>query len=217
MAYSRLPAASSFSAVALDGPSSYTVSVQAADSGNLLATTQTTIQVVNTAPSATFATTSGAIDEGGAVTLVFSNPFDPGLNDQAAGFFYSYDCPQDGLFELSNAAVSSYTCSYPNDGIFTVEGQIADKDGDFSSYTAQVTVNNAAPSVNAGADAVIFSGQVFNLNAAFTDPGVEDTHTATIDFGAGQGYQPAAVQEEVGSGTVRDRSILHATNVPDAV
>jgi hypothetical protein len=55
-------------------------------------------------------------------------------------------------------------------------------------------------SVHVGDGGGVVSGQTLTVNAAFTDPGVLDTHTATINFGSGP--QTATVNESSGSGTV---------------
>jgi hypothetical protein len=75
-----------------------------------------------------------------------------------------------------------------------------DGHGGVSQIAFGLTVNNVAPSVNAGADATITSGDTFSINASFTDPGTADTHTASVDFGPGA--QPTPVDEMSGSGTV---------------
>jgi hypothetical protein len=77
-----------------------------------------------------------------------------------------------------------------------------DGSGGMSQTAFNLVVNNVAPMVNAGADAVILSGEAITVNASFADAGISDTHTATIDFGAGLGAQPAAVVQGAGSGTV---------------
>ena len=58
----------------------------------------------------------------------------------AAGFRYSYDCTNDGTFELADSTLASTDCAYPTAGTFAARGRIADKDGDFTDYTLQVVV-----------------------------------------------------------------------------
>jgi thermitase len=246
--------------------------------------------VNNVAPTAVFANTSGIIPRGGTAILAFSNSADVSPVDTAAGFYYSVDCTNDGIFEMSDSTTPSFACTYADSGSYTVLGRIKDKDGGFSDYTAVVkvntpptvtvtqssvvvnegetasntistsdadgdtvtvivstgvltpngigfwnwnfptndgpiqsqmvtvfaddgnggtaqatfnlTVNNVVPSVNAGADITLISGETLNVSAFFTDPGTADTHTATIDFGTGMGAQLASVAQGAGSGTV---------------
>ena len=77
------------------------ITVQVTDSDGLSATDQTTIEVLNVAPTATFANLSGTINEAESATLAFSDKMDPSAADVAAGFRYSYDCMDDGTFEDS--------------------------------------------------------------------------------------------------------------------
>jgi hypothetical protein len=72
---------------------------------------------------------------------------------------------------------------------------ITANDGQGGLSTAQFTlvVLNAAPEVQAGADTPVVLGETLVVNATFTDPSPVDTHTATIDFGAGTGPAPATV------------------------
>lgn len=53
---------------------------------------------------------------------------------------------------------------------------------------ADVTVLNVIPTVSVTGDSSD-EGQTATVTATFTDPGVEDTHTATIDWGDGNGAQ----------------------------
>jgi hypothetical protein len=129
-----------FSAATLDGPSTFTLNVQVTDEGGLTATAQTSVNVLNVAPTASFSSTPSTLIQGRSATLAFINPFDPSVADTAAGFLYSYDCTNDGTLEQQDASDASYTCAYPNAGTFNALGRIADKDGGFSDYTVQVKV-----------------------------------------------------------------------------
>ncbi|MGH9837979.1 MAG: SBBP repeat-containing protein [Blastocatellia bacterium] len=129
-----------FSATSLDGPSSHPIKVQVTDNGGLTATDTATVNVLNVAPTASFANLSGAIIRGQSATLAFSNQFDPSAADTAAGFRYSYDCTNDGTFEVSDTSAVSHACAYPVSGTFTARGRIKDKDGGYTDYTVQVIV-----------------------------------------------------------------------------
>ena len=129
-----------FSAASLDGLSSHTIAVQITDDGGLTATDQATVNVINVAPTASFANTSGIRIAGESATLAFSNQFDPSAADTAAGFLYSYDCTNDGTFEVSDTTAATYSCAYPASGAFTARGRIQDKDGGFTDYTVGITV-----------------------------------------------------------------------------
>jgi hypothetical protein len=135
------------------------------------------------APTASFAN-DGPIDEGSTFTLSLLYPFDPSSADTGAGFEYAFDCG-DGTGFGAFSASSSAACPTSDDGVRAVRGQIRDKDGGLSEYSADVPVNNLAPTIaaiNGPADPVQV-GTVIDFTAEFTDPGVFDTHTALWDWG----------------------------------
>jgi hypothetical protein len=127
-----------FSAAALDGPSTHTIRVEVIDDGGLTASDEATVNVLNVAPTADFTGTPSTLLVGESATLAFGNPFDPGAADMAAGFQYSYDCTNDGTFELEGASDAAHTCAYPTAGTFAARGRIADQDGGFTDYTLEV-------------------------------------------------------------------------------
>ncbi len=65
--------------------------------------------------------------------------------------------------------------------------------------TLEVTVNNVAPTVDAGPDQTVNEDENVTVSATFSDPGILDSHTATIDWG--EGPVAAVVDETDGSGT----------------
>jgi len=73
---------------------------------------------------------------------------------------------------------TSHICPYPDNGTFAAGARIEDKDGGFTDYTDDVTVNNVAPSVGpitAPLDPIEVGTEI-SASADFTDPGVLDTH-----------------------------------------
>lgn len=161
-----------FSAAELDGPNSHTIAVQVTDSGGLSAADQTSVEVLNVAPTAIFTNTTGAIVQGETATLAFSNQFDPGVDDTVAGFLYSYDCTDDGTFELTDASATSFVCDYPDSGTFTARGRIKDKDGGFTDYTVEVSVLTPEEAIQDLIDTV----ESFNLQQ-----GIENSLDAKLD------------------------------------
>ena len=80
----------------------------------------------------------------------------------------------------------------------TVYDQIeAHPDDDSTS----VTVLNVAPTVDADGD-TIDEGEAASVTATFTDPGVLDTHTATIDWDDGTAAEVVVVVQGEGSGSL---------------
>ncbi len=85
----------------------------------------------------------------------------------------------DKTFSLSNL--------YEQDGNYTVTVCVSDDDTT-SCDSLILTVDNVAPSVNAGADATINEGDTFSGSGSFNDPGA-DTWSATVDYGDGSSSQ----------------------------
>lgn len=167
---------------------SYTVTVRVTDSTNLYDQKTFQVTVSNVAPTATFAATS-PIDEGGSSTLSFTSPYDPSSADTTAGFHYSFAC--DGLDAslattyLTAGTSSTASCTFNDNGTFTVKGRIFDKDDGYNTYSATVTVNNVAPAVNAGGPYSGNEGSAISFTFSCTDPGVLDTWTASVNWGDG--------------------------------
>ncbi len=84
---------------------------------------------------------------------------------------------------------------------FSVLVSVTDGQGNSATATANVTVVNVPPTVNAGPDRAIASGDNLSILATFTDPGTLDTHTAEINWGDGTS-SAGVVSEVAGSGNV---------------
>src|SRR5262249_52418221 len=76
----------------------------------------------------------------------------------------------------------------------------------------QLTVQNLPPVVAPLQDKTVNQFDPVSFLANFTDPGVQDTHLATINWGDGTATQSANVQESNGIGTVTPVS-SHAYNL----
>ncbi|HXG09859.1 MAG TPA: LamG-like jellyroll fold domain-containing protein [Gemmataceae bacterium] len=164
-----------------EGPSSFAVRGRIADKDGGFTDYTATILVQNVAPAAVFASSS-AVDEGSTATVFFTDPFDPSAGDTQAGFSYSYDFDNDGLFEIAGSSSPSAVvpANYLADGpaTRTVRGRIEDRDGGFTDYTATITVNNVAPAAAIlGAPADSPEGSAITLASSVADPGVQDTFT----------------------------------------
>ena len=87
------------------------------------------------------------------------------------------------------------SCFGPDNGDGTFPGRL----GPFVSNVAA----QKAPAVDAEPDQRLDEGEALSLaSAAFTDAGVLDTHTATIDSGNGSPVVTGEVAQAAGSGTV---------------
>ena len=98
-------------------------------------------------------------------------------------------------------AVTEYSPTDEGSGIHTITLEVCDDDGLCGAGQAEVTVTNAVPTVTSvTSDGPVDEGSVVSVSASFTDAGVADIHTATIDWG--EGPVMATVVQGAGSGTV---------------
>ena len=89
-------------------------------------------------------------------------------------------------FGNANALSTTVTCN--DDGSFTLTLSVNDGHNPAVTSTASLTVMNAPPSVaiTSPADASMFLiGAPVDVSASFGDPGANDTHTCSIDWGDG--------------------------------
>ncbi|HVX59780.1 MAG TPA: Ig-like domain-containing protein [Pirellulales bacterium] len=155
---------------------SYTVTVTVADSNNGTGSGSFLVTVNNVAPTAALSN-SGPINEGGSATISFSSAADPSNADTTAGFHYSFTLDSGSLATSYSAAgtASSTTLPFADSGSYTVYGRIFDKDGGYSDYSTEVTVNNVAPTATLSNDGPIDEGGSATISfSSPTDPSSGD-------------------------------------------
>ncbi|WP_229075899.1 PKD domain-containing protein [Actinoplanes sp. DH11] len=185
-------------------PGAYPVTITVTDDGGLSATARFTVTVTpaqtpNTAPAVEFSGPA-SLTEGGT-WIAKGTVVDPDADTwSVTADFGDGSGPQpvrlDGKsFDLSHV--------FTDDGARTVEVRVTDDKGGNAAGTRQVKVANAAPAVTLtapAAGAVVAVGGTVRLEAAFTDAGVADTHTATWEIG-GKTYD-SGLAGSGGSGVV---------------
>lgn len=141
----------------------------------------------NTAPTAN-AGGPYQVNEGSTVELDGSASNDP----ENAILSYSWS----PATNLNNAGIVNPIFSGVDDSVNNLTLTVSDVGGDVTAATAltdddgaTVTVLNVPPTVNATGDTAN-EGSNATVSATFTDPGVLDTHTATINWGDGSPVQP---------------------------
>jgi hypothetical protein len=127
-----------FSAAALDGPSTNTVGVQVTDDAGQTGTDTATVAIANVEPAATFNTPASSF-AGFPFTISLTSPQDPSTADTTAGFTYAFDCG-DGSGYGAFGASSSRSCPTSDIGTRAVGGKIRDQDGGVTEYTGTVQV-----------------------------------------------------------------------------
>lgn len=105
------------------------------------------------------------------------------------------DGPLTSAWATSSAVVATVapanatdpTITGVDDGTATLTLTVTDTDSNVASDTAAVNVTNVAPTVTAGGSSpiVLAEGDALSHSATYTDPGVRDSHTASVDFGDG--------------------------------
>ncbi|MCP4165096.1 MAG: right-handed parallel beta-helix repeat-containing protein [Chloroflexi bacterium] len=138
---------------------------------------------------------------GGAYSLRLLNPVDSSALHELFGFEYRFDCG-DGSGYGPWSSGNTRTCNALDNEVRTVRGRIRDQHGAASSYSATVNVANVSPSVRSILNPPPMSneGENLTLNATFSDPGVLDTHTATIDWDDGSPVENVPVSQGAGFG-----------------
>ncbi|MGH6692140.1 MAG: PKD domain-containing protein, partial [Gammaproteobacteria bacterium] len=142
--------------------------------------------------------------EGQLVELSGAQFTDPGANDTHAVTIQWGDTTSSagtitplagGGFAIAGSHV------YADDGTYVVTVRVTDDDGGVGEDVLAITVDNAAPVVDAGPDRLATEGALIELTVpgsaavAFTDAGTADTHTVTIAWGDGTGLQNGSASE----------------------
>jgi hypothetical protein len=182
---------------ATDGPAlNQQVTLIADDDRGGSATLSFILNVNNVAPLITSISNNGPIYEGSSVTVTVNASDPAGANDPLK---YKFDCDGDGSYEIGPQASNTAHCVFANSGIIQVNTLVTDGDGGQAGDSTIVTVNNASPTVFTPVVVPVFGGandegKAYNAGITFTDPGVDDNFTCTVDYGDGS---------SVKSGTIR--------------
>nr|WP_238419663.1 choice-of-anchor L domain-containing protein [Streptomyces taklimakanensis] len=100
-------------------------------------------------------------------------------------------------FEDDSALETAITCT--DDGEYRLTLTTDDGVNAPVSNTADLTVTNVAPAIGEVSTPVdpVAVGTPLSLEAGYTDPGANDTHTASIDWGDGSMSEPTAAAGQV--------------------
>lgn len=99
---------------------------------------------------------------------------------------YSWESDVPAIATVTPANAASPTITGVDDGEVAIVLHVSDADGTVDTDTAWAVVTNVAPTVEAGVPpGEIDEGAPFTHRVTYTDPGVLDTHEATIDYGDG--------------------------------
>jgi hypothetical protein len=172
----------------------YTITLTGTDDLGASASHQATVTVSNVGPSIGSRIFSGTLAEGSTVT-VSGNIGDPGVLDvHTVTVEWFTGGPLDPAFVDQDADTYSASHIYLDDvGFVEIDVCIRDEQDQVCNAT-HLDILNVAPSIDTlDLDTGLDEGSTVGLAATFSDPGILDTHTATIDWGEGAGPIAATV------------------------
>ncbi len=162
---------------------SETITFTATDPGLLSDSDAATFTVNNVAPTITSVTNTGPVAEGSPVTVTI-NATDPGAGDTLT---YGFDWDGNGVFtdpgDIFSQSSNQASHTWTDDGAYAVTVRVSDGTAVVTDTTT-VTVNNVAPTVDAGPDQRRYEGEIVYFSGVFTDTSA-DTHEILWDFGDG--------------------------------
>ena len=91
----------------------------------------------------------------------------------------------DGSANEEGVDLTNPVHAYADNGSYTVTLSVTDALDETGMTTATGTVFNVPPSVNAGPNQTVPNGTPLVLSVSFSDPGSDDTHTASAIWGDG--------------------------------
>lgn len=138
----------------------------------------------NAAPTATISGPTGDLLEGSVLSFDGSGSTDPDDSSDILTFAWTFgDGTCSGGSPPSACSEVAPDHAYADDGEYPFSVTVSDG-FDAGAAGSSVTIANVAPSVDAGPDATVESGQAFDFSGTFSDPGIEDDPWAwTIDWG----------------------------------
>jgi len=123
---------------ATDGPAqSQTVTITADDGHGGVSHTSFSLVVNNVPPTIVSVSNNGPITAGGSALITVTATDPAGANDPLT---YSFDCDNNGTFEIGPQAGNSASCTFATAGSHTVNMRVADDDGGVTLGSTVVTV-----------------------------------------------------------------------------
>jgi hypothetical protein len=153
------------------------------------------ITVNNVAPTATLNDPASA-DQGNNFTISLTDASDPSSADEAS-LTYAFDCGDGSGYDAAGSAASK-SCIAPDQPSVRVKAKVIDKDGGETEYTANVAVNNVAPTgtvkINGGAAYTKSPSVKLSLPATDSGSGIASMRLKN-DGGTWSGWEPYATSK----------------------
>ncbi|MBN2147855.1 MAG: VCBS repeat-containing protein [Anaerolineales bacterium] len=173
----------------------YPVSLTVDDQEGGIVSDTLQITVSNVAPALSLGG-AASLNEGAVYTLTLSTVTDPGNDTLTTCTVHWGDGATASCLPAIGGSLGHIYADGPADRTIWVD--LEDEDGEYLDVDSlEVSLQNVAPVVDAGADRQIDMGGSLMIMASFIDPG-EDTHTATIDWGDGV-VEPGLVDQLAGT------------------
>jgi hypothetical protein len=172
----------------------------------------TVVQVNTVAPTATLSN-NGPVNEGSAVTVSFTNPFEPSVADTQAGFHYAFALDPGTLSNATYAnsgTSTSASFTFDDDGSYTVYGRILNEDGAFTDYSTVVQVNTVAPTATLSNNGPADVGSA--VRVSFTNPFEPSQADTQAGFHYAFALDPATLAQATYSNSETSASITFTFN-----
>jgi PKD repeat protein len=165
-----------------DDNGTYTLSVTATDKDGVTGTTTSSLAVSNVNPVGSITGDSSGLVEGNSVVLG-SSVTDAGSADTIAGFTYAWSVTRNSSV-VGTGTSSSYDFSPTDNGVYTVELTVTDKDGGSHTSSRTISVANANPvgTINGLPVGSVNETAEISLTASVADPSSADT-TSGFTYG----------------------------------
>ena len=125
-----------------DPAQSQTVTITGNDGHGGVSTTTFALVVGDVAPGILSVTNNGPIIAPGSAVITVNAADTTGGNDTLA---YSFDCNNDGIFEIGPQAANNAVCTFAAPGTYTVNAKVTDGEGGVTTGSTVVTANAAPP------------------------------------------------------------------------
>ncbi|TVS18383.1 MAG: PKD domain-containing protein, partial [Planctomycetaceae bacterium] len=178
----------------------YTVAVRVSDADGGVAIDTLKVTVLNVPPSVDLGG-DRVVDEGTLIRLdaVLDELFtDPGTLDTHT-FTWTVTADNGQVIPGSSASLLEFTPE--NQGAYTIQLQVQDKDGGSGADQIVVTVHNVSPhNLQIGGPATAQEGQQVEWTGSFQDPGILDPHTYRWEVVRSNGQQLASAEGHLPAG-----------------